>query len=250
MNMLASKRTTEVRAGRAAGFTLLEMMIALAVTTVVTGLAVTLLAASLNLRVREDRRSEAIADVRRALNTMTGEIANAGYELPPGAPQNGIVAADSDNTAIRILTNSDRFNGGATPESPGSQDEDVLFSFVNDAANGRRYIARYDVNSATTTVLANPIDSFTLRYFAEKVVYTPTVTYAGGVPVCDIADVRDKPGGVAIGEVPPAQARYIVVSVCVDLPAVGVPGSNSYQAPAVQQLTSDVQLRNATAVTF
>jgi prepilin-type N-terminal cleavage/methylation domain-containing protein len=112
MSILVLKQTTEAPSGDAAGFTLLEMLIALAVTTVVTGLAITLLAASLNLRAREDRRSDAIADVRRALNTMTGEIANAGYGLPAGSPVNGIVANDSDNTAIRILTNSDRFNGG------------------------------------------------------------------------------------------------------------------------------------------
>jgi hypothetical protein len=126
----------------------------------------------------------------------------------------------------------------------------VLFSFVNDTTNGRRYIARYDVNSAATTVVASPIDSFLIHYFPQKVVYTPMVTYTAGVPVCDIADVRDKPGGYSVAEVPPAQALYIVVSVCVDLPAVGTPGANSYQPQTVQQLTSDVQLRNATAMTF
>jgi type II secretory pathway pseudopilin PulG len=245
MKTLAMQRTTEAGTRRgAAGFSLLELMIALGVTVVVSGLAVSLLTASFNIRTREDRKADAIADVRRSLSAMTREIANAGYGLPSGFPVNGIVAGDSNTNSIRILSNSDRFAGGATPAAPTSQDEDVIYRFVNDPVTNQRYVLRYDVNSAIggTSVLANRIDSFVIRYYSRKVVYT-----TGN---CDISNVLDAAGGTAVAEVAPAQANYVVLSICVQLQAVGSPGSHSYQPPTVQQLTSDVQLRNATAASF
>jgi type II secretory pathway component PulJ len=244
MKNFSSEQTKETARGGAAGFSLLELMIALAVTMVVSGLAVTLLTESFNMRTREDRKSDALANVRRALSTMTREITNAGYGLEGAFPTNGIVAADSDNTSIRILSNADRFQGGATPDTPTSADEDVLYRLVNDQVNGLRYIARYDVNGTTsnTTVIADRIDTFLIRYYPQKVVYTTAN--------CDITDVLDAPGGHIVNEVSPDQATYVVVTVCVQLPPVGTPGAASYQPPSVQQLTSDVQLRNATVTAF
>ncbi len=239
------KRTTTAPRRREAGFSLIELMIALSVTVVISGLAVSLLTASFNIRAREDRKSDAIADVRRTLNTMTREIGNAGYGLPDTLPANGIVAADSNNNTIRILANADRFTGGATPDSPTSLDEDVIYRFVNDVPNAQRYVVRFDVNNAVngTTVLANRIDSFIIRYYPQKVVYT--------TDNCDISNVLDAAGGNVVNEVPPNQATYIVLSACVQLPAIGQPGQVGYQpGPIMQQLTSDVQLRNATLTSY
>ncbi len=251
------KQTTTNREQRhsEAGFSLIELIVAMAVTLVISGIAVTLLSASFSLRSREDRKSDAIADVRRTLNAMTREIANSGYGLPSNLPVNGIVAADSNNTSIRILSNSDRFNGGATPDTPTSQDEDVVYRYVNDTATAQRYVVRFDVNSSIngTSVLANRIDSFTIHYYSQKVVYTPTAVAAVGVPTCtnsDITNVLTAAGGTAVSEVSPDQATYIVLTACVQLGAIGQAGQVGYQPPTVQQLTSDVQLRNATAISF
>lgn len=240
------KRIRSGPRGGEAGFSLIELMIALSVTVVVSGLAVSLLTASFNIRAREDRKSDAIADVRRTLSAMTREMGNAGYGLPTGLPANGIVAADSSNTSIRILSNSDRFNGGATPDTPTSQDEDVIYRYVNDVANGQRYVVRFDVNSAIngTTVLANRIDSFIMHYYPQKVRYT--------VANCDIQNPVDDAGN-AVAELVPAQyaqTTYIVLSACVQLTAIGQAGQVGYQPPTVQQLTSDVQLRNAAITSF
>jgi Tfp pilus assembly protein PilW len=242
------KRSTKIERRAEAGFSLLELMIALGVTILITGLAATLVASSFNIRSREDRKSDAVYDVRRTLNAMTRDMANAGYGLDPAAgyPVNGIVAADSNNTQIRLLSNADRYNGGASPNSPTSQDEDVIYQFVNDVANGQRYIVRYDVNSAIagTSVLANRIDSFVLRYYGDKVTYT--------VANCDIdpASVRDRDGNL-VGEVAsPTLAKFIVMTVCVQLPAVGRAGAPGFQPASQQQLTSDVQLRNADTISF
>ncbi|HEX8070408.1 MAG TPA: prepilin-type N-terminal cleavage/methylation domain-containing protein [Pyrinomonadaceae bacterium] len=242
------KQGTQTQRRRAeAGFSLIELMIALGVTVVIGGMAVTLLTASFNIRNREDRKSDAIADVRRTLNAMTRDIANAGYGLDGTAyPANGIVAADSSNTQIRLLSNADRFTGGPSPNTPTSQDEDVIYQYVSDAATGQNYIVRFDVNSAIagTTVLANRIDSFVMRYYAGKVTYT--------VANCDIdpASVRDNDGN-AVGEVANlAQTKFIVMSICVQLPQVGRAGAPGFQPATRQQLTSDVELRNADAINF
>src|SRR6185503_10896408 len=89
-----------------AGFSLLEVIIAMGITITIMGLATTLLAAGFRVRSREDRKSDAVADVQRALNIMTREIANAGLKLPSGLPavsKNGVVTNDSDNESLRII---------------------------------------------------------------------------------------------------------------------------------------------------
>jgi Tfp pilus assembly protein PilW len=91
-----------------AGFSLLELLIAMGITLTVVGLASTLLASSFNIRSREDRKSDAIADVQRALNIMTREISNSGFKVPAGLPSvspNGIVTGDSNNESLRIVSN-------------------------------------------------------------------------------------------------------------------------------------------------
>src|ERR1041384_4232809 len=90
------------------GFSLIELTIAMTITITILGLASTLLAGSFNIRSREDRKSDAIADVQRALNIMTREISNAGLKLPSGltyVSSNGIVKDDSDSQSIRIVSN-------------------------------------------------------------------------------------------------------------------------------------------------
>ena len=72
------------RSKNQAGFSLLEVLIAMGITITIMALATTLLAASFRVRSREDRKSDAVADVQRALNIMTREIANAGLKLPGG----------------------------------------------------------------------------------------------------------------------------------------------------------------------
>jgi prepilin-type N-terminal cleavage/methylation domain-containing protein len=63
------------------GFSLVELLIAMAVTVVIACIASTLVAQSLRMRSREDARSDAIADAHRALNIVSREIANSGFGL-------------------------------------------------------------------------------------------------------------------------------------------------------------------------
>ena len=226
---------------------MLELIIAMVITLTIFGLASTLLAKSFNVRSREDRKSDAVADVQRALNIMTREISNSGLKLPSGLPNvssNGIVAGDSDTQAIRIVSNlngmPDSSNGYFEDTDVTDMDEDLKFVMYVDES--QRYIVRYEKNGTnTTTVLANRIDSLVFRYYDEKVTYDTTVKEDG---TCDITNVKNALGSDK-NEVSPDKAKFIVIAVGVTLPAIGAAGSDGYQAPTQVQLTSDIVLRNS-----
>ena len=95
-----------------AGFSLMELVVALTITLVVMSISVTLLARTLNIRTRENEHVDELGDVQRALNIMSREIANSGFNLTN--PDNGIVAADSNGQAIRIRANLNKFDTSGT----------------------------------------------------------------------------------------------------------------------------------------
>ena len=236
------------RSKNEAGFSLLEVILAMGITIAVMGMASSLLAGSFRVRSREDRKSDAIADVQRALNIMTREISNAGLKVPSGLPtvsSNGVVAGDSNNLELRIVSNlngmPDSANGYLEDTDVADADEDVKFLMYVDAALGQRYIVRYEKNaSSETTVLANRIDSLVFRYYDEKVTYDTTVVN----DVCDITNVMNA-AGTAEAEVSPGSAKFVVIAVGVTLPSLGTAGAEGYQPPSQVQLTSDVVLRNS-----
>ena len=212
------------------GFSLLELLIAMAITMVLVTAAVTLLASGLRMRTRENQKSDALADTQRAVNIMSREIANTGFNLT----SNGIVAADSGLNSIRIRANLNKYDydPSVTAESRANiQDagEDITY-FINEAEN-TMYLARHDRFGTGSTVLANRIDSMNIHYFDRKVTYT--APQAGS----DIS-------GASAAEVTPANAKYIVIAISVTLDEVGTPGSAGYQPPYSVLLCSDVTLRN------
>jgi prepilin-type N-terminal cleavage/methylation domain-containing protein len=146
-------REPKTRDYKQAGFSLLELLIAMTVTLAVMVAASTLLGTSLRTRARENVRSNALASVQRALSIMSREISNSGY----GLTDNGIVVADSTVNSIRTranLDNNSNLNG---------IDEDVRF--VLQTVN--REIVRYDNSTAASqrSVLATNITGLTIKYF-------------------------------------------------------------------------------------
>jgi len=136
-----------------AGFSLLELLITMAIVLVVMVGASTLLATSLRTRTRENLRSDALAAAQRALNIMSREIGNSGY----GLTDNGIVLADSTAASIRVRAN---LNNDAGLDGI---DEDVRFIFQ--AANN--VIVRFDnspSSNGNSVVLASNITSLTFTY--------------------------------------------------------------------------------------
>jgi hypothetical protein len=86
-------------------------------------------------------------------------------------------------------------------------------------------------------VLANRISSLWIYYFTGRINYT---TGDCNAPITVPAGVT-KLSGANI-----ASADYVVLAVCVDLPAEGMPGSPGYQPASRTLLVTDVALRNAT----
>ena len=234
------------RAKNEAGFSMVELIIGMTITITVMGLASSILAGAFKIRSREDRKSDAVADVQRAINIMSREISNSGVKIPEGlsaVSTNGVVGGDSTNDSIRIVSNlngmPDSSNNFFEDADLDDADEDVKFLMYVDAA--QRYIVRYEKNGTNqTTVLANRVDSLVFRYYGEKVTYDTTVVNG----VCDITNVMTA-AGISATEVSPGTAKFIVIAVGVTLPAVGTFGSAGYQPPSQMQLTSDVVLRNA-----
>lgn len=213
-----------------AGFSLVELMIAMTITLIIAGASATLLAQSFRMRTREDKRSDAIADAQRALNIVSREIANSGF----GLVDNGIVPGDTNNRTIRVRANLNAYRLEPFNKEVSDPDEDVKYLMYDDVAQNRHYLVRLDAVIAktdrdkATTVLANRLDSFELQYFD-----------ANGA----VINVAANPADVV-------NAWKVRLTVGVNLPADGTPGSPGFQPASTIQLVSDVALRNAGQITF
>src|SRR5499426_3536314 len=96
-----------------AGFSLVELLIAMTATLVMLGIATTALSTGFRIRDREESVTDAAADAQRALNIMSREIANAGFNLNT----NGLVPGDSDSTSIRIRSNLNKYDSSVSSTS-------------------------------------------------------------------------------------------------------------------------------------
>lgn len=220
----------------ASGFSLIELLIAMAVALTIMAIASTLLSSLLNVRAREDSRGDAISDVQRGLNIMTREIANSGLALPadaaytpPGGtatavPRNGLLTEYSDNDSVAIVANLDAYtdplNGGMNLTQ---EHEAIRYSLYLDTAQNRRFLVRQDLNTSNVQVLANRIDDVRFRYINRN----------------------PANGNVVTNAVPSANTIGITISVTVTLDAVGTPRSPGYQPPFQTQINSEVVMRNA-----
>lgn len=227
-----------------AGFSLIELLMAMSLTITVMGVASMLLAQALNIRTRTNANGDALADAQRALNIMSREISNAGFNLTGNGIVDGDTGTDANgNSTIRIRSNGNRFedtastaarNGiGVNGEDAG---EDVKY-YIYKASN-TNLLARHDQYSQSggaVTVLSNRLDSLHMHYYAQKVSY--------GTSGCDIT-------GASASEVTPSAAKYVVIAVCVQLEQVGAPGSAGYQPAKSVLLVSDVALRNSNLTAY
>lgn len=188
------------------GFSLVELLIAMAITLILLGVATTLFAGALGTRSRESRKTDALTSARAALSAISREISNSGY----GLTNNGIVTQDSNAQKIHFranLTNQDYETGGVG--------EEVTYYF--DSAT--KSIVRYDPNATpTTSVIVNKISNVSFSYFdytAASSTYTTSTT-------------------------PSVNTGRVRITVMVELePVVGQPNNQSVT------FTSDVTLRNS-----
>jgi Tfp pilus assembly protein PilW len=200
------------------GFSLFEFIVAMTITIVILGIASTLLATSFHVRTREQSRTDSIADVQRALNIMSRELAIGGFGFDETG--NGLVVGDCDESSIRVRSNLDRYSNdsGAIDRSG----EDVKY-FI-DSTDGLNYLVRHENVTAGTqsTVLANRITELDITYWS---------------PANTALAVDADPSQVA-------NAVGVRITVGVSLPEVGKSGSPGFQPATTIQLTSDVTFRN------
>lgn len=170
---------------RNAGFSLVEMVIAMTIMLILLGITATLFSRVLGIRSRESRRTDALTSAQAALNVMSREISNSGFGLYLDAvtkqPLNGIITADSGANKIHFKANV--VNSDLTISSPG---EDVTY-FLDSATSS---IVRYDPNDTVkpTSVVINRISTVTFKYFNYTgSTSTPTETTT---PTGDTARVR------------------------------------------------------------
>ena len=207
-----------------AGFSLAELIVDLCVTLIIMAAATSLLSQSFHIQGRENRRTAALADTQRALNTITREVSNAGYNLK----SNGILADESGEESLTVLSDFDRDDvwddDESSPSSCATTEHRHQVARPLHPRGGRRHPRR-------PPVLAEYVDTFKCAYFSEKVDYE-----TGG---CELGD------DVLAKATTADKAQYVVFIVCATLPEMGAKGAAGYQPESRVQLVSDTTLRNS-----
>ena len=190
------------RSNNQAGFSLLEVLIAMGITITIMGLATTLLAASFRVRSREDRKSDAVADVQRALNIMTREIANAGLKLPERTCRLSRKMASSLTTATTSRCASSRTSTACLIRPTVISKIPTLkiptriskFLMYVDATIGQRYIVRYERNGTQPNDRAREPHRFTdLSLLRRESYLRHDRRGPSRRQICDITNVRMPP---------------------------------------------------------
>ncbi len=136
------------------GFSLIELIMSLALSLLILGVAVATFSGALGSRDRESSRTDAITSAQAALNIMSREIGNSGY----GLVDNGIVVADSDTNRLHIRANVE--NTGSNGTSTGQAGEDITF-YYDDASQS---VVRYDPITGTSGVI-NRVSDVDFAYY-------------------------------------------------------------------------------------
>src|SRR5687768_15564102 len=141
------------------GFSLIELIISMAITLVILGVAIGTFSSALGSREREMSTTDAITSAQAALNIMSREIGNTGY----GLTTNGIVLADSGQNRIHFRANTD--NVDLVTSGPG---EDVTFfcdscgQCVDGVAGS---VLRHDSNTGVTSGIINRVSRVDFTYY-------------------------------------------------------------------------------------
>src|SRR3981081_2220854 len=187
----------------AAGFSLIELVIAMTITMVVMGIASTLIGASFKIRTREQSQSDAIADVERSINIMSREIAVGGFGFDNAT--NGLVAGDCTTSTLRVRSNLNRYTTETNKYTIADPGEDL--KFLLDISPDTNYLVRYDrfavAPADPRTGLANRVAS---------------ISFSSLDTSNNVLDVTADPSQVA-------NAAMVRITVGVVLPAVGMAGS-------------------------
>ena len=146
--------TRHFRRDENAGFTLVELIVAIGVFSLVAVALTTILLSSTRLGSRTSRRAEVQGGSRQTLSLISTELRQAGADptIPPAGIL-GIVAADSTTIHIRSDLNGDGVMQTTEPS------EEVTYAWSPSPGNVTR-----DTGSGAVTVLSN-VTALSFRYF-------------------------------------------------------------------------------------
>ena len=189
-----------------AGFSLLELVIAMTITLILLGMAGAIFSHSIGTRENETRRTQAIIAAQNALNLISREVANSGY----GLTDNGLVIIDSNEKRLHFRSNIE--NADSTTDDAG---EDLTY-YLDPATKA---VIRYDrFDNPSTSTVVDHVGNFSFQYW----------------------DYTGVAGNTTSNNVPSANTARIRISVTVQIePIAGQPPNQEIT------YTSDVTLRNS-----
>lgn len=200
MNYRCKVQTTFARSNHlsAAGFSLIELLLAMAISLIILGAAVAVFSAALGTRSRESSKTDAITSAQAALSVMSREIGNSGY----GLSHNGLGwysgqtwSTDCNTQFLRFranVLNNDQFTNG-----PG---EDVAYYYDGDTQS----VVRHDINTGVTSGIINRISNVSFAYTNFVNSGTPPVgpnPETGKVTITltvNLEDVQGQPTGQTV----------------------------------------------------
>lgn len=212
---------------REAGFSLIELLIAMTITLSIIAMAFYLVAQSLNRKSRDETQVAALADANQALSIMSKDITNAGF----GLSSNGLAAADCSEDKIRVRANLNSLLKQTTSGTVNDQDEDLIFQLIANPDTGSALV-RTDVALGESSIIATQIDNTDINNDGDG----DGLTF----------NYLDENGNA----VAPENAVRVEIIIRIVLPQVGQPEAPGFQPQVTKQLSSSVVLRNSRLLAY
>jgi type IV pilus assembly protein PilW len=167
---------TAPKIGNHNGFTLVELMVAMAISSVVLGLVVATLYSQQKNHVTQDALVDMQQSVRAALEVMGSDLKMAGYD-PTGMAGATFLVADRAELQFQVDLNGDGdFVDAVLGSDPG---EVIRYALTNDAdrdgvADGTPCDLGRELDGGGLQVLAENIDALNFVYFDRNGIELPT----------------------------------------------------------------------------
>lgn len=146
------------------GFSLIELLLALAITLIILGVAVASFTQALSMRASESSRTDALTSVQAALNIMSREISNSGYGLTTnGIPTDPITGIAIDSTNKRLHFRANTTNTYPSNTDPGTINAGEDITFFYDSAS--QSVVRYDAVTGLTSGVINRVSDVDFQYW-------------------------------------------------------------------------------------
>jgi len=147
---------------REQGFTLVELLVAMAIALVVIGSISSAFVSQRKTFAAQEQVNEMIQSARAAMDIISRELKMAGYN-PTGAV---IVGVPYSSTQLQILADIDDDAGtGVGDGDTGDSNENIVYKFYDSADPSYPYQIKRKTGAGTFQPLAENIQSFTFTYW-------------------------------------------------------------------------------------